>query len=80
MIERTDVGEKGDYLEMVGLLKSCTAFEAYCKVYTADLSPERIAEFHTTLLSIHRRVRKLIRSSTRLCSSGAGSARTLPTS
>jgi uncharacterized alpha-E superfamily protein len=36
---------KGDYLEMVGLLKSCTAFEAYCKVYTADLSPERIAEF-----------------------------------
>jgi len=44
-VERTDVAEKGDYLEMVGLLKSCTAFEAYCKVYTADLSPERIAEF-----------------------------------
>jgi uncharacterized alpha-E superfamily protein len=41
LIERTD----SDYLEMVGLLKSCTAFEAYCKVYTADLSPERIAEF-----------------------------------
>src|SRR4030095_3873019 len=31
--------------DMVGLLKSCTAFEAYCKVYTADLTPERIAEF-----------------------------------
>jgi len=45
LIERTDAAEKGDYLEMVGLLKSCTAFEAYCKVYTADLSPERIAEF-----------------------------------
>jgi len=33
------------YLDWVGLLKSCTAFEAYCKVYTADLRPERIAEF-----------------------------------
>jgi uncharacterized alpha-E superfamily protein len=37
--------ERSDYLNMVGLLKSCTAFEAYCKVYTADLNPERIAEF-----------------------------------
>lgn len=35
----------GIYLELLGLLKSCTAFEAYCKVYTADLRPERIAEF-----------------------------------
>ncbi len=34
-----------DYLEWIGLLKSCTAFEAYCKVYTADLRPDRIAEF-----------------------------------
>jgi uncharacterized alpha-E superfamily protein len=35
----------GEYLEWLGLLKSCTAFEAYCKVYTADLQPYRIAEF-----------------------------------
>lgn len=34
-----------DYLEWVGLLKSCTAFEAYCKVYTANVRPDRIAEF-----------------------------------
>ncbi len=33
------------YLEWMGLLRSCTAFEAYCKVYTADLTPERILEF-----------------------------------
>ena len=33
------------YLDWVGLLKACTAFEAYCKVYTADLRPERIVEF-----------------------------------
>jgi len=33
------------YLEWIGLLRSCTAFEAYCKAYTADLKPDRIAEF-----------------------------------
>ena len=37
--------EASEYLEWIGLLRSCTAFEAYCKVYTADLSPERIIEF-----------------------------------
>jgi uncharacterized alpha-E superfamily protein len=39
------LGEAADPLEWVGLLKCCTAFEAYCKVYTAKLSPSRIAEF-----------------------------------
>jgi uncharacterized alpha-E superfamily protein len=34
-----------DYLTWIGLLKSRTAFEAYCQVYTADLRPDRIAEF-----------------------------------
>jgi uncharacterized alpha-E superfamily protein len=34
-----------DYLDWVGLLKSKTAFEAYCQAYTADLRPDRIAEF-----------------------------------
>ena len=33
------------YLELVGLLRCCTSFEAYCQVYTADLSPGRILEF-----------------------------------
>jgi uncharacterized alpha-E superfamily protein len=39
--------EDGDpeHLEWIGLLRSCTAFEAYCKAYTADLKPQRIAEF-----------------------------------
>jgi uncharacterized alpha-E superfamily protein len=32
-------------LEWVGLLRCCTAFEAYCKAYTADLRPDRIVEF-----------------------------------
>jgi uncharacterized alpha-E superfamily protein len=34
-----------DDLDWVGLLTSCSAFEAYCKVYTADLKPDRVAEF-----------------------------------
>ena len=34
-----------EYLEWIGLLRCCTAFEAYCTVYTADLTPERILEF-----------------------------------
>lgn len=33
------------YLEWIGLLRCCTAFEAYCTVYTADLTQERILEF-----------------------------------
>ncbi len=33
------------YLELVGLLRCCTSFEAYCQEYTADLSPDRILEF-----------------------------------
>ena len=37
--------ESNEYLDWMGLLRSATAFEAYCKVYTADLSPDRILEF-----------------------------------
>lgn len=33
------------FIEWLGLLKSVTAFEAYTKVYQADLLPECIAEF-----------------------------------
>jgi len=34
-----------EHMEWVGLLRAKSAFEAYCKVYTADMRPERIAEF-----------------------------------
>ncbi len=33
------------YFEWITLLKQCTAFEAYCKVYTADVQPAKLAEF-----------------------------------
>lgn len=35
----------GNYLEWVGLLRSCSCFEAYCREYTADLQARRIVEF-----------------------------------
>lgn len=38
-------GSDADDLDWVGLLSSCSAFEAYCKVYTADLKADRVAEF-----------------------------------
>ena len=31
------------YLEWIGLLRCCTAFEAYCNVYTADLTQRRFS-------------------------------------
>jgi uncharacterized alpha-E superfamily protein len=33
------------YLDLVGILRGCTAFEAYCQVYTADVVPDQILEF-----------------------------------
>ena len=33
------------YLDWVGLLKSCTAFEAYVKIYSADVQPHWLLEF-----------------------------------
>jgi uncharacterized alpha-E superfamily protein len=38
-------GKHADDLDWVGLLSSCTAFESYCKACTAELKPERIADF-----------------------------------
>jgi uncharacterized alpha-E superfamily protein len=37
--------EGAEYLEWVGLLRDCVAFEAYCKKHTAEIRPLRVAEF-----------------------------------
>jgi uncharacterized alpha-E superfamily protein len=37
--------DAGEYLEWVGLLRTCTAFEAFCRVHTAELTHDRILEF-----------------------------------
>jgi uncharacterized alpha-E superfamily protein len=39
------ISEGNEYLEWMGLLRCATAFEAYCKVYTADVTADRILEF-----------------------------------
>ncbi|MCC7043746.1 MAG: alpha-E domain-containing protein [Acidobacteria bacterium] len=36
---------RADYGAGVGLLRACAALEAYCRHYTADIRPERLAEF-----------------------------------
>lgn len=40
-----DASDAGDYLEWIGLLRTCTAFEAFCRVHTAELTHERILRF-----------------------------------
>jgi uncharacterized alpha-E superfamily protein len=39
------VVETAEYLEWVGLLRACVAFEAYCKAHTAAIRPLRVADF-----------------------------------
>lgn len=43
--EHEGIVDSSEYLEWVGLLRSCTAFEAFCTVYTADLTTGRVLEF-----------------------------------
>jgi uncharacterized alpha-E superfamily protein len=43
------MASQADDLDWVALLASCAAFDSYCKVFTADLQPDRIAE----LLLVH---------------------------
>ena len=38
-------GEEPKYFDWLVLLKFCSAFEPYCKAYTAAIRPEKIAEF-----------------------------------
>jgi uncharacterized alpha-E superfamily protein len=40
-----DVRAAGEYVEWVGLLRACAAFEAYCRAHTADVQPQRLTEF-----------------------------------
>jgi uncharacterized alpha-E superfamily protein len=40
-----DTAITGQYVECVGLLRACAAFEAYTRAHTADIRPERLAEF-----------------------------------
>ena len=60
------------YLDWMVLLRFCTAFEAYCKVYTATIRSDRIAEFllfdaefpHSVRFAIERLAEALTRVAT----------------
>ncbi len=60
------------YFDWLVLLKFCTAFEPYCKAYTAAIRPEKIAEFlifddefpHSVRFSVDRVVDSLSRVAT----------------
>lgn len=43
--ETASASSRVSHGEWAGLLRSCASLEAYCRVYTADLRPDRIAEF-----------------------------------
>lgn len=38
-------GDVGHYVEWVGLLRACSAFEPYTRAHTADVRPDRLVEF-----------------------------------
>jgi len=66
-------------VEWVGLLRSCAALEAYCRCYTADLRPDRIAEFLLLNQEFPRSVRfaaarvdSALRSISQMTGRGAG--------
>ncbi|HUO99807.1 MAG TPA: alpha-E domain-containing protein [Rhizomicrobium sp.] len=42
---RSAIAAEPTYFDWLVLLKSCSAFEPYCTVYTATIRPEKIAEF-----------------------------------
>lgn len=42
---RSVASDQQSYLEWVGLLRGCAAYEAYGKVYTVELEPRHVAEF-----------------------------------
>jgi uncharacterized alpha-E superfamily protein len=47
----------GAYISWTALLRSCSAFEAYCQRYTADVRPDRVAEFLLLSADFPRSVR-----------------------
>ena len=68
-----------NHVEWVGLLRSCAAFEAYVRCYTADVRPDRVAEFLLLNAEFPRsvrfaaaRVESALRAIAQLTGRGAG--------
>ncbi len=52
-----DVGGNVDTIQWMGVLKSCSALEAYCKLYVSQVAPWKVAEFLVTHQEFPRSIR-----------------------
>jgi uncharacterized alpha-E superfamily protein len=71
----------GAYISWTSLLRSCSGFEAYCQRYTADVRPERVAEFLLLSPDFPRSVRfaiDTVEASLRAIARGLGRSSTSP--
>ncbi|MEO6871331.1 MAG: alpha-E domain-containing protein [Chthoniobacterales bacterium] len=52
-----NVGGNVDTIQWMGVLKSCSALEAYCKLYVSQVAPWKVAEFLITHQEFPRSIR-----------------------
>jgi uncharacterized alpha-E superfamily protein len=57
-----DVGGNVDTIQWMAVLKSCSALEAYCKLYVSQVAPWKVAEFLITHADFPRSIRFCIDS------------------
>ncbi len=57
-----NVGGNVDTIQWMGVLKSCSALEAYCKLYVSQVAPWKVAEFLMTHRDFPRSIRYCIDS------------------
>ena len=57
-----DVGGNVDTIQWMAVLKSCSALEAYCKLYVSQVAPWKVAEFLVTHADFPRSIRFCIDS------------------
>lgn len=57
-----DVGGNVDTIQWMGVLKSCSGLEAYCKLYVSQVAPWKVAEFLMTHQEFPRSIRYCVDS------------------
>src|SRR5450432_3082816 len=57
-----DVGGNVDTIQWMAVLKSCSALEAYCKLYVSQVAPWKVAEFLITHPEFPRSIRHCVDS------------------
>lgn len=57
-----DIGGNVDTIQWMGVLKSCSGLEAYCKLYVSQVAPWKVAEFIITDQEFPRSIRYCVDS------------------